>query len=865
MDWRIETFGGLRLIQGETVTERFRTQKSALLLAYLASFPRRTYSREAIGEFLWPDEDPEKQRNRLRYELSTLRKLLGVDAIHAPDNSQIALAPPVTSDAAAFEEALRTAAKASSPAEKLPYLEAATALYRGDFLPGFYDDWVSGERDRLRERWGDALIELFTTLDALGLHDGARQAHHDFAEAFPERPLPALRRVPDGGAALRAVAGSAARRFHGREAERETVRMFLAESSPLLTIIGMGGIGKTRLAQEAIGNATEPVPLVALAEIRDGDALLQNIWSALPAGDAPAPETRPAIIAYVAAQPEPTVLLLDNFEQIVGGAQTLAALLSDSPKLRCVVTSQTPLDISGETVLPLLPLPVVNAFALFLDRARAVRPDFAPPDGEAASGANLQAVCDLLEGIPLAIELAAARIAGLGAGEVLSQLRNRLAFLVSPEQTVRERRHASLHAALSWSADLLSVAVRERLGAVSVFRGGFDLAAFRQVCAAPDAELLADLETLCRYSLLSTRFEGERTRWHCLDIVRDFAETLPSISQTNEWRERHATYFAAQGNSNAEKSFGGEWRETYDWLLRERPNVGAAVAFLAEKQDAKTLADLSKMYARFLFSNGFWAECDDLLGVVEAVSPPTGIEAMSILGVRGAMARRRGRDADAERLWNERLRLSDGAGELVTFDTLCDLAGHAIDTKQWAKAEAYLERIASLPRPETDTIYLYVLNARLRFEQGNGAEALRFAEKSLAVSEEIGLETALYRDYYTSVIFRRHGDSQRVLVVLKNALRIAHEARNSFIVARFCALLAEWFEENETWDKAGMAWYTAQKIYGTLGSRQAAKSAGSWLRFRQKIAHDVPLSALMENLSAYSWETATELILEEQT
>lgn len=887
MNWRIETFGGLRLIHGDTVIERFRTQKSALLLVYLASFPRRTHSREAVGEMLWPEEAPEKQRNRLRYELSLLRKLFGEDPFHAPDNSQIALLLSFTADSAAFEEAARTAAKAGSASEKLPYLEAAVALYKGDFLPGFYDDWSSGERDRLHELYGDILTRLFVILDKLGLYDAARQVRKDCAERFTDRVLPVLRTVADSDSALQAVAEGAARRFHGRDAERETVRAFLAGSSALLTITGMGGMGKTRLAEESVRGAAGvggagKVPLVALANARDGDALLQNIWNALPDdADAPPPEIRPALVAKLGRFDAP-VLVLDNAEQIAGGAETLAALLSDCPNLRCLVTSQTPLGIAGEQILPLSPLPTINAFALFLDRARSVRPDFAATGEESERNGNvLRAICDLLAGIPLAIELAAARVAGLGASEVLRQLKNRMAFLVSSEQTVREQRHSSLFAALSWTASLLPARGRERFGAVSVFVGGFDLSALEAVCGVPQSEsgepgeLLADLEELRRYSLLQARFgtdDGasghESTRWSCLEIVSEFAQTLLQPEQKAALQARHAAYFAEEGNRIAEKSFGGEWRITHDWLLRERFNVGTAVTFLAASRCTEPLLKMAGRYARLLFTNGFWDDCDHLLQTIESVSPPENADAMDILGLRGAMARRRGREADAERFWNERLFLRENtAGRLETFDTLCDLAGQMIDTKQWEKAQTYLLRVEAIATTPATAIYSYVLKARFRSEQGDGKEALHWAGQSLSpvLSSQVSVEATLYRDFYVASIFRQHGDKKEAFRILRSALATAYEARNSFITARFCSQLAELWEEGAVLEKTGIALYAAQKINTQLGSRLAAKSAGQWLRFRQRIADDAALSIFMENLSAFSWETATKMLLEEQT
>ncbi len=881
MRWRIEFFGGSRFV-GETGTiDHFRTQKSVLLLARLASYPPRLHSRDALCELLWPDEESEKQRNRLRYELSTLRKATWGGLFHTPDNSLIALAESVSGDVAAFEEAVRTGTRMTTPRERVPYLEAAVALYKGDFLPGFYDDWVIAERDRLRELYGDALTRLFVNLDHLGSRAAARQVRDDCVLLFADRVIPALRAAEydaDPGAAA-----DSARRFHGRDRELASARAWVAGDGRLLTITGMGGIGKTRLAKEAgRGGAApilhSPLPVIALAAVFESEALLEAIALALPEADAEvtSPSVADTIIARLAALKVPTLLVFDNFEQIRGGSGTLENLLAQCPNLRCLVTSQAPLAIPGETLLALSPLPPVNALALFLDRARAARPDFAPESDAGSGGSTVGAICELLEGVPLALELAAARVATLGTGEILSQLTRQPGFLAADAPADRGHRHGSLRAALEWTAGLLEPALRERLGALSVFSGGFTLDALRAaVPGVPDAELLDSVSELRRYSLLTTRItaepgsDAEGTRWQFLEIVREFAGTLLAPPARMTYRRRHAAYFAETGNRVGERVAKGEWGAARAWVERERANTRSAVTFAAGERDAELLFQFSGLFARLLFENGYWSDCDYLLGEAEATlggTPGAAGRHGDILGLRGAMARRRGREEDAQRLWEQRFRLQEQHPEAgAPLDTLCDLAGQAVDRQQWAKGDDYIRSADALAGGGKEAVVIRVLRARLAAGRGDEGDAIRHADAAQAEHSlaDDAYHVRLYRDYYLAPIYRQFGRTEAALTLLLDALRLAREGRDPFYAARFCAELADIWNEAGIPGKAGIALYTAHKIHAELQSRLMARSLSRWLQFRQRAADSPSLTSLIDGLSGLTWDAALPLLWEE--
>ncbi|MBC8139663.1 MAG: hypothetical protein H8F28_27600 [Fibrella sp.] len=561
MSWRIELLGAPRIRHGQMVIDRFRTQKGILLLAYLGSPLHRVHSREELAEVLWPEEDPERQRGRLRYELSVLRKATWPGLFHTPDNVQIALSSDVTCDVAEFESALRAAARATGPSARLPYLEAAVALYRDDLLPGSFEDWVLQERERLRERLADTLLQLYRCLDMIGMPEAARLYRTELERRFPERDdllTPSSVGVPRRQDAGDTRPGRGEEGFHGRDEELRKVRTWIKEKTGRLLIIrGLGGIGKTRLVREAVhtvGALKEGItPLfLSLASVTDAARLWETLASELSVGrtdDDLASETeepRDIVLSRLRESTETVpLLILDNFEQIAGGDMVLEDLLSQCSRLRCLVTSRIQLNRTGVEELLLLPLPEGVALALFLDRARAVRPGFAltvagssregavnvSSSGSIAQGATeITEICRLLEGIPLAIELAATRVADLGAAEIKGQLMHRLRFLAT-RQTQGDERHASLQSALEWSLDLFAPELQTVFSRLCLLQGTFSLTAAEAVCEEKESArmpVVNALEDLRRHSFVTVLFDGdtapfrtgETVRWQFLTTAR---------------------------------------------------------------------------------------------------------------------------------------------------------------------------------------------------------------------------------------------------------------------------------------------------------------------------------------------------------
>ena len=333
-------------------------------------------------------------------------------------------------------------------------------------------------------------------------------------------------------------------------------------STRLVTLTGPGGSGKTRLALEATRQITDhtgsrflgPVCFVPLADLSDARLIPAAIAEALALPRADDAEPLGQIVAALAGLP-PALLILDNFEHLVErGAPLILALLTRLPALTCLVTSRRRLSLPGERECPVPPLSVPPLFLpdapetpalvaqaagvqLFVDRAQATRPDFQLTRGNAAAVA---ALCRSLEGIPLAIELVAARAMALTPAQMNARLVQRFELLTSRRED-KENRHRSLWAALAWSYDLIPPPLRRFFAGLSVFRGGCTAEAAQAVCEEPSA--LECLTQLRERSLVIVEHEGAEPRFRLLETLREFAGEQLTEGHRERLRARHEEWF----------------------------------------------------------------------------------------------------------------------------------------------------------------------------------------------------------------------------------------------------------------------------------------------------------------------------------
>jgi predicted ATPase/DNA-binding SARP family transcriptional activator len=461
--------------------------------------------------------------------------------------------------------------------------------------------------------------------------------------------------------------------FLGREADLARLQRLLGEAR-LVTLSGPGGAGKTRLAVEAGMRAVEVFPggvwMADLAGISDPELVAARVMEALGVrqdGDLSVIEA----LRYRLGVAE-MVLLLDNCEHLLDACAGLAgALLRSSPGLRVLTTSREPLGLPGEVTYQVRPLAVppddpdanreaatAPAVQLFLDRASAAR---GGPVAEAALVATTGRICRKLDGLPLAIELAAARMGTLSAAEIEANLSDRFRFL-GYRRPAADPRHQALQTAMDWSYELLSHDERRMLCELSVFAGGIGLAQAAEVCAAGDVAAALDVtDRLANKSLVTTEAAADGTRYRLLETVREYAaERLAEAGGTQAARDRHVHAFL--GLAQRERRLPtlsldhDNFRAALEWSLEKGGEAGARLAhalggfwlargMLAEGRDwleralAQPLADqflragLLRLFGATLFESGDLDRAEAVLaeGSAAAANAPASQARINVL------------------------------------------------------------------------------------------------------------------------------------------------------------------------------------------------------------------------------------------
>lgn len=935
--WTIQMLGGLGAHSPARKLTRFRTQKAASLLAYLAFHPA-PQPRETLIALLWPDADIEAGRHKLSMALTFLRHRLEPPGIPPgtvilADRFGVHLNPEVvTTDVGQIERLVRRAGQTGlAEGERLALLEQAVGLYEGPLLPGFYEEWVGPEALRLESLFAQAVGQLvplllqtgkpeqalayaqralsadplseetvyqvMRALAALGQPGQTLRVYRAFAQRFQEEfdaapsealqhlaaqlaqgsafpsplslpesvpmpqavaertspqapPPPPVVEMDSGMAAPQSrLLGSAFllrtnTRFFGREEEvARLVEMLASPRTRLVTLLGPGGIGKTRLALEVAASlvempeADERTPgtavFVPLADLTQASRLFEEILRAL--GMLPVGELTPLeqLAAALTSQPAP-LLLLDNFEQLVEeGAPLVQELLARSANVKLLVTSRQKLDLEGEQAFHLSALPTsegtqapekllrVAGIALFVDRAQAARPDFQLTERNAATVAQL---CERLEGIPLALELAASRVAILSAAKILEQIEtNRLDFLATRRRDAASRQR-TLRATLDWSYHLLPPMGQRFLRQLSVFRGGWTLEAAQAVCALSTQETLEWLMVLRDSSLIGVEDTEEGLRFTMLETIREYSrEKLLAMGEETTVGRRHLDYFLGLAEEAEAHLTGSDQALWLDRLETEHDNFQAALEWYRAEEDA-TEAGLRLVVAlwQFWWVRGPWNAARtylvEALQQTEASEPSLArakalygagmlancqsaypsaaaafAESLTIsrkLGDRGAMAAALtglGNVADflgdpvvAKRYYEEGLsiyrELDDKAAIAVSLNYLGDMA---VLYGEYDLARRRLEETLALRRELGDKRgvgdSLSGL-ATIAKELGHYKEACELCEQSLAIYQELGDRSRMANArHLLGIIAENEGDLARARAIGEENLSVFRE------------------------------------------------------------------------------------------
>ncbi len=664
--------GTLQVTLDSQLITRFRSSKNAALLVYLALQSDRPFPREVLATLLWPEESESDARNNLRQALYQLRKVLG--DLDNPDSPYLL----VTRQTVQFNNASDYALDVRHFKQKIDSgdLEAAVALYHGELLPGFtcdslqFEDWLRLEREGLHQLALEAMFEVTEDYLQRGQYDKAqvlarqqltleswresacRQLMRAYAlagdrtnallqyeqcrdilwdelgvepaaetvslyesieagdyrqfttEEFPEPPLDARSDLP-----------SFATSFIGREEELATLNDFIADPNVrLITIVGPGGIGKTRLAVAAAkGNLTaqifpDGIFFVDLAPLQEPNQIIQSVANILNIpieGEGDSADKKQLLNSL---RPKRSLFVFDNFEHLLSGVSLVADILQAAQDVKILSTSRERLHLMVEQVYPLEGLEFPDwetpqdaaeytAVRLFLQSAHRNQPDFAIGDDDDLT--YLTRICRMVDGMPLALELAASWVDLLTLDDIVHELQQGLDILESELRDLPERQR-SMRASFDYSWRRLSEAEQTVFAQLSIFRGGFTRAAAEEVTGAS----LRQLSHLVNKSLL--RFDKGRGRYEIHELLRQFgAEKLGQQPELEAFTDdRHSNHYLRLLAENTDALKGKGKRKALSDIEADLKNVQLAWNHASAQQDIEAIGNALESLWRFYWDFG---------------------------------------------------------------------------------------------------------------------------------------------------------------------------------------------------------------------------------------------------------------------
>ncbi|THA66574.1 NACHT domain-containing protein [Streptomyces sp. A0958] len=607
----------------------------------------------------------------------------------------------------------------------------------------------------------------------------------------PQRPLPPAddsgSPAAAGGAGAHASPGNLPaelNNFVGRESELADLARSLEESR-LVTVIGVGGVGKTRLATRAAAllekRYCDGVWLVELSAVHDAGLLEHAVADALGLTDHTHRPPRTALIEHCAERR--LLLVLDGFEHLVDDcAELVRDLLRRAPGLRVLAAGRLPLELAGEAVYPLATMTDGDALRLFAERAAGVRPDFRLTERSRGPAREL---CRRLDGIPLALELAAGRLRALSTEQVLQRLDDRFRLLTGGSRSALDR-HQTLRTAIGWSHELCAPAQRLLWARLSVFAGQFDLEAVEYICSGPELPADSVLDVLCGLLAQSVVLREDSpvgTRYRMLDTVREYgAEWLAATGDTDRLRRRHRDWFLGLATWCELDWFSPRQAEVAARVECELPNLRRAMECSLETPQEAHLAQYLAGTLWFL-----WVGCGRLsegrhwLGHVLEEETPYDASRLKALWVLGYVAVLQGDPVGAISALTECREEADAAGDATAAAYAVHRTGClALVTDDLERARDLLDDALGRYR-ELGELNSNVLMAQVELAMSTGF--LGDLERAAAICEEVrdicedhgerwALSYALYVLAYATL---QRGHPERARKLLAESLSISHD------------------------------------------------------------------------------------------
>ena len=626
---------------------------------------------------------------------------------------------------------------------------------------------------------------------------------HDLAADLRAWEQEELRKARQQAVPNNLPAGSGA--LIGRDEEIDEVQKRLAQAR-LLTLTGPGGIGKTRLAlQAAVGLLSQfedGVFVVELAPLADPALVPAAIAQAVGCrthGQRPVVEE---LLEWLSSRR--MLLVLDNFEHLPAASEQVSRLLAGSPGLRVLATSRAPLRIAGEQEFPisLLALPDLrqlpsaadlagySAVALFVQRAREVLPGFAIT---AANAAAIAEICVRLDGLPLAMELAAARIKILAPQDLLSRLQKNLQVLSSRHSDAPQRQQ-TLRQAINWSYELLTPTEQRIFCRLAVFSGGFTLDAAEQVVRDDTEDVAFEIASLVDNSLLRAS-PSSSSRFTMLETVREYArEMLAARGEAKALGHRHATWVVQLAEEADPELRGPKAAEYTHRLEQEHANIRAALAWSLEEPLDQARGELGLRLGgalwRFWCTCGYLRESHDWLSRLLAAFAAAHRDSVGANAhyAAGCAAEDLGQFADALRLYEEARRLWDEAGEQRRLPDAYIALGSVRSTQgDYGAASVSFGKALELARQLGERRLISVALSNLggvAWSVGDYEKAEGFHQEALAIRRELGNRAGVAVSLTSlGIIAARRADLQGAKVLYQESLVILRELENKAGIA----------------------------------------------------------------------------------